>query len=48
MRAETQKIEEKITSLKNGQLETLQLILGIQRRVQELEVQLGVAPAAIE
>ena len=38
---ETEKIDHKITTLKNGQIQALQLILGIQRRVQEIETQLG-------
>ena len=41
-RLETEQIEMKVGALRSGQVETLQVVLGIQRRVQELEVQLGV------
>ncbi len=41
-RLETEQIEMKVAALRSGQVETLQVVLGIQRRVQELEVQLGV------
>ena len=40
-RRETQKIDERVEKIKEAQLYSLQLILSIQRRVQELEVQLG-------
>lgn len=40
-RAETQKVDQLINQMKQGQLYTLQMILALQRRVQELEVQLG-------
>ena len=43
-RKETAKIDEKITQLKEGQLATMQLVLALQRRVREVEVQLGSHP----
>lgn len=42
-RAETHKVDERINEMKEGQLYTLQMILALQRRVQELEVQLGLS-----
>lgn len=44
-RAETQKVDQLINQMKQGQLYTLQMILALQRRVQELEVQLGLQEA---
>ena len=40
-RQETQKVDERIEQMKEAQLYTLQMILAMQRRVQELELQLG-------
>ena len=41
VRKETEKVDEKIEQLKQAQLMSLQLVLEIQRRVQEIEIQLG-------
>lgn len=41
VRRETVKVDERIGQLKETQLLGLQLVLEIQRRVQEIEVQLG-------
>lgn len=41
-RRETLKIDERVEKIKEAQLYSLQMILSIQRRVHELEVQLGV------
>jgi predicted S18 family serine protease len=38
---ETAKLDEKINSIKQGQLTSLQMVLSLQRRVREIEVQLG-------
>ena len=40
-RRETAKIDEKINVLKQGQLGAMQMVLALQRRVREIEVQLG-------
>lgn len=37
---ETAKIDEKIVQLKEGQIYSLQMILALQRRVQETETQI--------
>ena len=44
-RQETSKIDDKINVLKQGQLATMQMILSLQRRVREGEVQLGCGEA---
>lgn len=38
---ETAKLDEKINLIKQGQLTSLQMVLSLQRRVREIEVQLG-------
>ena len=43
-RKETAKIDEKINVLKQGQVASMQMILSLQRRVREIEVQLGCLP----
>lgn len=40
-RTETQKVDERISQMREAQLYSLQMILALQRRVRELEVQLG-------
>ena len=40
-RKETEKVDQKIDLLKQSQLLSLQLVLEVQRRVQEVEVQVG-------
>ena len=39
--SETKKINDKIQNLKSGQINTLKMILSLQERVREIEVQLG-------
>lgn len=39
--SETKKINEKIQNLKSGQVKTFKMILSLQERVREIEVQLG-------
>ena len=41
-RIETAKIDERIEQVKNAQIYSLQMILAIQRKIGELEIQLGV------
>ena len=40
-RIETEKVDEKVKIIKDIQINAMQMILQLQRRTQELEVQLG-------